>query len=88
MMESPFNDGPSDRERALEAGIRKALEACAEIETMKLAERTGAWVAEILESLLPEFQLRSFPELVHDLHKLPEPTVPNGWKPETKEVGN
>ena len=40
------------RVEALEAGIREALALCEEIETMKPAERTGAWVAGILEALL------------------------------------
>ena len=46
------------RVEALEAGIREALESCLEIDIMKPAERTGAWVAGILEALLkkPEAQ--------------------------------
>ena len=41
------------RVEALEEGIRRALEELGQqLDSMKPAERTGAWVAEILEPLL------------------------------------
>lgn len=52
------------RVEELEAGIRRALEELAQIDTMKPVERTGAWVAEILEALLPESKIAKTPAAI------------------------
>lgn len=49
------------RVEELEAGIRGAIKELNELESVKPVERTGAWIIDALEPLLPEFRMAQTP---------------------------